>query len=227
MKLNQNTHGRPNEGIGYLEKSFTLSHRCGSLFGIGPFENLYNRNLTLGLLFLLLSGCATMSADECLVADWYRLGEQDAREGREPSFLGQRDRACREAGLGADVDAWHHGYQDGLRWFCTVEQGFRYGHSGHMYRRTCPPEKERLFLDGYDLGHGLYSLNQRITRNTRQLDRIERSIQREREQPRVDRERLERLEQDRKNLLDSLRQDEVELAGLRGIAVGRGLAPGF
>ncbi|MCH8479666.1 MAG: hypothetical protein LAT56_17270, partial [Wenzhouxiangella sp.] len=37
-----------------------------------------------------LSGCATMSAEECMVADWYDLGMADARAGRSASHLANR-----------------------------------------------------------------------------------------------------------------------------------------
>jgi len=183
------------------------------------------RPLSLLALAGLLAGCATMSADECLVADWYQLGQFDAREGRQANYLAQRSAACAEAGITADNQAWHAGYQNGLQWFCTTENGFRHGQSGQLYRRICPPALESAFLDGYDVGFGMHSVKQRMTRHGHQLDRVLGSLEQALDQPRVDRQQLRRLEAERDRIEQALRADELELAGLRGVAIGRGLVP--
>ncbi len=174
------------------------------------------------LLVALLGGCATMTADECMVADWYRLGQQDARDGRQSDFLAQRAGDCREAGIAADVDAWRAGYDEGLVSFCTADNGFRFGLDGNSYRRICPPGVEAGFLQGYDLGWSLNQVSERVNQAGRTLAGIERELQRERERTPVDREKIADLRREQREVERLLRADELELASLRGVAVGRG-----
>ncbi|MGY6587014.1 MAG: DUF2799 domain-containing protein [Wenzhouxiangella sp.] len=181
----------------------------------------------LGLLLIaLLGGCATMTADECMVADWYRLGQQDARDGRQADFLAQRAGACRDAGFATDADAWYAGYEDGLIGFCTAERGFRFGHDGQHYRRICPPDLEVGFLSGYDLGFGLYTVGERISQSSGRLAQIEREIRRERDRATVDHDKIADLRREQRELQRLLRSDELEFASLRGVAVGRGFSLG-
>lgn len=41
---------------------------------------------------LLLNGCAVMSAEECIHADWYALGQADGAKGRDRQYLQFRRR---------------------------------------------------------------------------------------------------------------------------------------
>ena len=178
------------------------------------------------LLLALMAGCATMTADECMVADWYRLGQQDARDGRQADYLAQRAGACRDAGIAADADAWYAGYEDGLIGFCTAERGFRYGQDGQHYRRICPADLEVAFLSGYELGFGLHTVSERISQSNGRLSQIERELHRERERANVDRDKIADLRREQRELERLLRMDELEFASLRGVAVGRGFSLG-
>lgn len=177
-------------------------------------------------LVALMAGCATMTADECLVADWYRLGQQDAWDGRSADYLAQRSGDCREAGVAADTQAWYAGYEDGLIDFCTAERGFRYGQDGNHYRRICPPDLEVAFLGGYDLGFSLHAVNGRVSQSRSRLSQIERELRRERDRPTVDQDKIADLRSEQRELQRQLRVDELELASLRGVAIGRGFSPG-
>ncbi len=178
---------------------------------------------TMGLAALALTGgCATMSADECMVADWYRLGESDARAGRTPEHLARRASDCAEAGYPADSDAWYEGFERGLTHFCTLHSGFRFGLEGSRYEHTCPSHLEDGFIEGYDLGSGIHELGSEIDRIDREMERLTREIRSERDADRPDRSRLGELRDRREDLDRQRRSLEVELATLRGMARGRG-----
>ncbi|AKS41630.1 DUF2799 domain-containing protein [Wenzhouxiangella marina] len=170
----------------------------------------------------LLSGCATMSPEQCMVADWYRLGEQDARQGRTPDYLAERAGACQEAGYEADTEAWYSGFSEGLAAFCTLDNGFRFGLEGGRYLRTCPPGWDADFEEGYAMGRGIYDLEQRVAQGQRELDSVDDRIEDELYKESPDPDRIQELRRQRERLERGLREDEVELATARGVAIGRG-----
>jgi hypothetical protein len=171
---------------------------------------------------LLVSGCATMSAEECMVADWYGLGQSDARAGRTSSYLANRAGDCAEAGYPADTEAWHQGFADGLGWFCTIDNGFRFGLEGQRYQQSCPPELEGDFSDGYELGLAIHSARGRVSELQRQYDAATRELRKLERADRPDRELIADQRDERDRLHDRLRAEELELATLLGVAQGRG-----
>jgi hypothetical protein len=170
----------------------------------------------------MLGGCATMSPEECMVADWHRIGEQDARAGRSMDYLAQRAGDCNEAGYPADVDAWHAGFEHGLGYFCTIDSGFRFGLEGQRYLNSCPTGLELDFIEGYELGHGIHQLSSRVDSSRRELERLNRQLRDLQREERPDREEIADLLEQRDRVSDRLRAEEVELATLRGVAQGRG-----
>ena len=175
-----------------------------------------------GSTLSLTTGCATMSPEQCMVADWYRLGEQDALAGRSSDHLANRAGACQDAGYQSDMDAWYAGFEDALPSFCTLDNGFRFGVEGKSYQNTCPSELAPQFLDGYDMGSEIHELERAVTASNRQVNQLNSEIQRERNSdvPKID--RINRLREEMTELLEDIRPMEVELATLRGVAIGRG-----
>ena len=175
------------------------------------------------LSLALLGGCATMSADECRVADWYLIGEMDARSGRTPAYFAQRDRDCREAGHPADQPSWRAGWEEGLSLFCTAPQGFRFGREGNRYEPICPAALEVDFLQGYVPGRELHEVETRLQALRGELGRIETSLRQARRKDKLTAEEVEDLERQRDGLARQLRSAELQGAELQGMARGRGL----
>ena len=182
--------------------------------------------LMLGALLVgaagMLSGCATMSPEECMVADWYRIGEQDARAGRGTDYLANRASDCAEAGYPADTEAWHAGFDYGLGYFCTLDSGFRFGLEGQRYLHSCPADLEREFLEGYELGSNIHQLTARVNSTRQELERLNRELRELQREKRPDREEIADVRERRDRVSNRLRAEEVELATLRGMARGRG-----
>src|SRR5690606_21857100 len=88
----------------------------------------------------LLAGCASMSEEECLTADWYERGVLDGRRGEPGNYVHEHHEACAKVGVTPDNEAWQRGRSVGIRYFCTPENGERVGLEGRAYRHTCPPE---------------------------------------------------------------------------------------
>lgn len=97
------------------------------------------RHVTL-LLWLTASvaGCAGVSKQACLEADWRSIGYRDGVNG-EPAatstdpFLGCRDKT----GGGPDMTAYLAGWRDGIEKFCTPANGFAAGSRGVAGDSVC------------------------------------------------------------------------------------------
>lgn len=112
--------------------------------------------MLLAGLGLLLHGCATMSEDECLAADWWIIGHKDGFEMRPRSYLAEHQEACAEYGVTPDRNAYAEGYrsgrQDFLRRYCTRSNGYTVGREGGSYIGLCPDSMEEPFLAGFRRG---------------------------------------------------------------------------
>lgn len=175
-------------------------------------------------VIVLTGGCATMSPEECAVADWELLGLQDGRSGKSQGYLARRAEDCAEAGYSADREAWMHGWENGIVDFCTPERGFREGLEGSGYNHICPGELEAEFLSGYEPGRDIHEAEDRLERTRNRIEGVEEELAELREVDRRDRDR-EAIDQARarlKDLHEQLREDELRLERARGIAEGRG-----
>jgi hypothetical protein len=115
-------------------------------------------NIVLVLALAGLSGCASMSADECLTVDWATIGFEDGSRGYTADRVGTHRKACAKHGVAADLAAYQSGHAQGIETFCQPGRGFNFGVNGGGYRGVCPAHLEQEFLEAYSAGHKLYSL---------------------------------------------------------------------
>lgn len=112
---------------------------------------------------LALSGCASMSDEECLTADWRLLGYEDALQGRSTATIAQYRRACAAVSVTPNLDLYQQGHQEGARQYCTAANGYRAGSNGSTYQGICPADLETGFMRGFQDGRELYSLASEIS----------------------------------------------------------------
>lgn len=105
-----------------------------------------------------LSGCASMSADECMATDWMATGYEDGSRGYTADRLGNHRKACAKHGVTADFAAYQQGHAQGVEDFCQPGRGFKHGEHGAYYSGVCPADLEPAFLEAYNAGHKLYTL---------------------------------------------------------------------
>lgn len=118
--------------------------------------------LIIGLAALALSGCAGMSADECVTGDWYAIGYEDGSRGYTADQLGNRRKACAKHGVTPDFQAYQDGRSEGLKEFCQPQRGFNLGAGGGRYSGVCPVHLEPGFLDAYRNGSELHALRSNV-----------------------------------------------------------------
>ena len=126
---------------------------------------------------LLVSACATLSEDECRVADWQIIGFEDGSRGYHPQRLGEHREACAEYGIRPDMDRYMTGHREGLLHYCTYNNGYALGRRGGQYGNVCPPETEQVFIEGFNRGRALYQQEQRISRLDKQIQGLETDIE--------------------------------------------------
>lgn len=137
----------------------------------------------LAMVFAGLSGCATMSGDECMTSDWSAIGYEDGSRGYNTDRFGQHRKACAKHGVTPDFSAYQNGRDQGLVEYCQPGRGFNVGVNGGSYNGVCGVNLEADFLDAYNTGYHLYSLRSNVNRATssinskeRELDKIEKRM---------------------------------------------------
>lgn len=104
------------------------------------------------LIIALLSGCASMSKKECLNANWEAVGYSDGSRGSHYTRLEEHRKSCTKYEVIPDDGAYRHGWEQGIRNYCTAENGYRAGVSGIAYKRICPADVADDYISGWQRG---------------------------------------------------------------------------
>ncbi len=132
----------------------------------------------LTLLAIGLSGCATMSGDECMTSDWSAIGYEDGSRGFLTERFGQHRKACAKHGVTPNFADYQSGRDQGLVEYCQPHRGFNIGSSGGGYNGVCSVELEGGFLDAYNTGHQLYTLRSSVNGATSAIHSKEDELER-------------------------------------------------
>jgi hypothetical protein len=134
-------------------------------------------------LILVLSGCSSMSKNECLTVDWRTVGYEDGVDGYSADRIGEHRKACAKYGVSTDLALYQQGREQGLQEFCKPANGYRVGVRGSSYPSVCPAALESAFAAAFDSGHQLYVLESRVSNadaqinyRRRELNQIEHGI---------------------------------------------------
>jgi hypothetical protein len=146
------------------------------------------RLLMISIAGLALSGCASLSEDECMTADWESIGYQDGSRGYDAGRIANHGEACAEFAIKPDRALYEEGRARGLEIFCTGRNGIRMGRQGYSYNGVCPPSLEPSFLQGYDLGRSMHDLDAHMSELRNEIQRVQAALRRE-EPPLSDRDR--------------------------------------
>jgi hypothetical protein len=134
-------------------------------------------------LAVALSGCASLSREDCLRGDWTAIGYKDGLDGRPATRLSDHFEACTDYGVSPNPTVYRNAWASGVQVYCQPGSGFEAGASGKTYHGVCPPDLEGPFLSAYRAGHGLYerrqaveSLEDDLRRTDGDLDDIDETI---------------------------------------------------
>ena len=124
----------------------------------------------------VISGCSTMSADECATADWRTIGYEDGAAGLEASAISRHRKACAKHGVTANFDAYEAGRHEGLRQYCRPANGYKVGRKGTTYNGVCPRDMEDEFLAAYEDGYEHFRLQKAVQDIQRDIRRVDRDL---------------------------------------------------
>ncbi|MGH8223085.1 MAG: DUF2799 domain-containing protein [Woeseiaceae bacterium] len=139
--------------------------------------NLDMRIALVLLAMLAMSGCASMSGDECVTSDWHAIGYEDGARGYTSDRLGNYRKACAKHGVTPDLRAYQAGREEGLAEFCQPSRGFNLGSNGGQYRGVCAAHNESRFLDAYNSGYHLYNLRSNVNSAQYQINARQRELE--------------------------------------------------
>ncbi|WP_249409203.1 DUF2799 domain-containing protein [Acinetobacter sp. SFB] len=116
--------------------------------------------LLLGSI-VMLNGCAIMSKNECLSANWGLIGQNDGYNGNG-SFMQKRTQACMKHNAILDTGAYTTGYKKGLKNFCNPQTIFDYALQGRGTYQSCPMEMQNSLRPYYNVAHNFYNANKNL-----------------------------------------------------------------
>jgi hypothetical protein len=164
-----------------------------------------SRFLVAGATALILAACATLSPEQCQNADWRQIGYADGAQGLPGSRIQDHASACAKHGVRPDMEAYLSGRMEGLISYCQAENGFEVGRSGRPDNAgDCPPHLRPAFLDQYQQGKEINSLQG-------QVNNLRSALENERSQTRRDDERLENIRRELRKPNVSASQREAML----------------
>jgi Protein of unknown function (DUF2799) len=86
---------------------------------------------------LIISGCASLSPEECKQADWYLIGMTDAQKGFSKLRIDDHRKACAKVQVTPDLFTYQRGHEKGQKTYCTTQNGFTQGAAGTNYQGAC------------------------------------------------------------------------------------------
>ncbi len=123
---------------------------------------------------MALTGCATMSVDECATADWRVLGFTDGSRGETLARTERRANDCAAHDHIIDRVAYDGGRHAGLSQYCTSATAYTLGESGRTYNGVCGEHNEGAFLDSYNRGFELFTFTSAVSSAGAKLSAAER-----------------------------------------------------
>src|SRR5210317_73819 len=133
--------------------------------------------LGTALSALVMSGCASMSGDECMATDWSAVGFEDGARGYTTESFSKHRKACAKHGITADFGAYQNGRQQGLVEYCQPGRGYDVGVNGGRYYGVCSVDREADFLEAYNAGYHLYTLRSNVKRANSKISTKERELE--------------------------------------------------
>jgi Protein of unknown function (DUF2799) len=133
--------------------------------------------ILLTIIMAGLSGCATMSGDECMTSDWTAIGYEDGARGYTTDRLASHRKACAKHGVTPDFAAYQSGRDQGLVEYCQPSRGFNVGSNGGRYNGVCSVNLEADFLDAFNAGRHLYTLRSEVNRANSSINSKENELE--------------------------------------------------
>ncbi|MBI2748044.1 MAG: DUF2799 domain-containing protein [Burkholderiales bacterium] len=163
------------------------------------------RCVLLMLAAVALLGCESMSAPQCKVADWYRVGLADGAGGERDSRIADYTEDCAKAGVTPNAPLYRRGWDAGIQQFCTAANGWREGVQGHSGKSSvCLGQVGySAFSHYFDAGMQVHRVNAQMQHNAQESYRLQQRLE------------SSKNDEEAKNLRQDLRHIDREQSQLR------------
>lgn len=118
----------------------------------------------------LLSACATLSKQECMVGDWQAIGYNDGVAGYAADRLASHTKACAKTSVTPNYQLWERGRQLGLKQYCTVTSAYNVGRRGRELNNVCPITIVNTLQSANKKGLDYYALDSQLDKDKRLLE---------------------------------------------------------
>ncbi|MDO3387112.1 DUF2799 domain-containing protein [Gilvimarinus sp. SDUM040013] len=172
--------------------------------------------ITLGSL-VILSGCSTLSEQECVNADWYLIGLEDGSRGYSVSRIGSHREACAKYSVVPNIESYRSGLSEGYKTYCAEANGYNTGLTGATYQNVCSGQGADKFVQAYQHGRDLYRLRQALASLDQQISDSQNTIEQLNEDSALYEEQLihhASAPSERQKLLNAIKDNEQEAATL-------------
>lgn len=123
----------------------------------------------LGSIYML-SACATLSKQECMVGDWQVIGYNDGVAGYAADRLASHTKACAKVSITPNYQLWERGRQLGLKQYCTVTSAYNVGRRGRKLNNVCPINMVNTLQIANQQGLDYYTLDSQLDKDKRLLE---------------------------------------------------------
>ena len=114
------------------------------------------KNILIALsCMVLLNGCAIMSKNECLNANWEFIGQRDGVAGAG-SLAQQRGKVCAKHNVVINRSLYAEGYKKGVKTYCNPQAVFEYALHGQGDYQSCPLEIHNELRPYYQAAKNYY-----------------------------------------------------------------------
>ncbi|WP_227429470.1 DUF2799 domain-containing protein [Psychrobacter sp. I-STPA6b] len=136
---------------------------------MGVFQSV--RSILILASIVILSGCATLSKEECRTGNWEAIGFSDGASGYTPARLNSHNKACAKVGIAPDYQAWERGRQAGLTQYCTRDNAYIIGKRGQSMNAVCPASMNTELQSINADGRRYHTLSQQLTQEQQDLEK--------------------------------------------------------
>jgi len=147
-----------------------------AMIRLRPSTNILIQLISLPILALIISGCASITAQDCLNADWRVAGYQDGAKGEKETRAEFYQQACSKFNVAVDTSSYSKGHADGILAYCLPSNGSQVGLKGKEYRGVCPTELEADFLPAYEHGKNIHRLKEELKTAKRELKKSKKKL---------------------------------------------------
>jgi hypothetical protein len=130
-------------------------------------------------LLCTLGGCASLSKNECLAANWEDIGVRDGANGRPEEYLIQHSTACAKVNVVPDRGAWLHGRERGLERFCVPHRAYQIGeHGGSFDSGICRNFDQDRLQVAWEKGRDVHRLGAELAAIDTEMRQISSTLER-------------------------------------------------